>query len=59
MADEIMPQSSDEVCSCKAEEVVLLPCSGGSNCGQIANQVAVKLTDDGVGNIDCLAGIIK
>lgn len=44
-------------CLCKAEEVILLPCSGGSNCGQIANQVAVKLTEEGVGNIYCLAGI--
>jgi uncharacterized metal-binding protein len=59
MADKIVPQGSDEVCSCKADEVVLLRCSGGSNCGQIANQAAVKLTDEGVGNIDCLAGIIK
>ena len=57
MTDEMVPQSSDQACSCRAEEVVLLPCSGGSNCGQIANQVAVKLTEEGVGNIYCLAGI--
>jgi uncharacterized metal-binding protein len=44
-------------CECTAEEVTLLPCSGGSNCGQIANQVAVKLTEEGIGNIYCLAGI--
>ncbi len=44
-------------CECQPEEVTLLPCSGGSNCGQIANQVAVKLTEDGIGNIYCLAGI--
>ena len=44
-------------CLCKAEEIILLPCSGGSNCGQIANQVAIKLTEEGVGNIYCLAGI--
>lgn len=44
-------------CECTAEEVTLLPCSGGSNCGQIANQVAVKLTEEGIGNIYCLAGL--
>jgi len=44
-------------CECRPEEVTLLPCSGGSNCGQIANQVAVKLTEEGIGNIYCLAGI--
>jgi len=44
-------------CLCKAEEIMFLPCSGGSNCGQIANQVAVKLTEEGVGSMYCLAGI--
>jgi uncharacterized metal-binding protein len=42
---------------CKAEEITILPCSGGSNCGQIANQAAVKLDVQGVGKIYCLAGI--
>ncbi len=44
-------------CECKAEEIVLLPCSGASNCGQIANQAAVKLTEGGYGRMYCLAGI--
>jgi uncharacterized metal-binding protein len=48
---------NDQKCFCKAEEIILLPCSGGSNCGQIANQVAVKLDEEGVGKIYCLAGI--
>jgi uncharacterized metal-binding protein len=42
---------------CKAEEITILPCSGGSNCGQIANQAAVSLDTLGVGKIYCLAGI--
>ena len=57
MEREIRPEDSAQECQCRAEEVVLLPCSGGSNCGQITNQVAVKLTEEGVGNIYCLAGI--
>lgn len=44
-------------CLCKANEVVIFPCSGGSNCGQIANQVAVHLTEEDVGTLFCLAGI--
>ncbi|MCM8760562.1 MAG: putative zinc-binding protein [Candidatus Omnitrophica bacterium] len=44
-------------CLCQANEVVILPCSGGSNCGQIANRVAVHLTEEGVGSLFCLAGI--
>ncbi len=50
-------KSKSDNCLCQAETVVLLPCSGASNCGQIANQVAVKLTEEGVGNMYCLAGI--
>jgi len=46
-----------EQCTCKAEEITILPCSGGSNCGQIANQAAVSLDTLGVGKIYCLAGI--
>ena len=44
-------------CECKAEQIVFLTCSGGSNCGQIANQAAVSLDTLGVGKIYCLAGI--
>ena len=46
-----------EECTCEASEVLIFPCSGGSNCGQIANQVAVSLDIGGVGRIYCLAGI--
>lgn len=46
-----------EECTCEASEVLIFPCSGGSNCGQIANQVAVHLTERNVGKIYCLAGI--
>ena len=44
-------------CTCQASEVLIFPCSGGSNCGQIANQAAVRLTERGVGIVYCLAGI--
>jgi len=46
-----------EECICKAEDIIFLPCSGGSNCGQIANRVAVNLDIEGIGHIYCLAGI--
>jgi len=44
-------------CLCEAGKVLIFPCSGGSNCGQIANQAAVQLTEEGIGTIYCLAGI--
>ena len=44
-------------CECRAEEIIFLPCSGASNCGQIANQAALKLDEEGKGRMYCLAGI--
>jgi uncharacterized metal-binding protein len=44
-------------CNCTPEETILLPCSGGSNCGQIANQAAINLDTQGIGKVYCLAGI--
>jgi len=44
-------------CLCEADEVLIFPCSGGSNVGQIANETAKRLTSQGVGGMYCLAGI--
>jgi len=52
-----MSEQQAVTCECKAEDIILLPCAGGSNCGQITNQVAVRLDEEGVGRIYCLAGI--
>jgi len=41
----------------KPGRTAVYPCSGGSNCGQIANDVGIKLTEEGLGNMSCLAGI--
>ena len=46
-----------ESCCATTGNVMILPCSGGSNVGQLANQAAVELTKDGFGKIFCLAGI--
>jgi uncharacterized metal-binding protein len=47
---------SQECCAPNGN-VMLLTCSGGSNVGQLANQAAVELTQEGFGKIFCLAGI--
>lgn len=46
-------------CSCEVTpgNVMILACSGGSNVGQLSNQVAVELTVEGCGRMYCLAGI--
>ena len=45
------PQGNAVICECTAEEITFLPCSGGSNCGQITDQVATKLDEERVGHI--------
>ena len=46
-----------EKCLCEPTEMLLFPCSGGSNVGQLANQAAIELTQQNVGRVFCLAGI--
>ncbi len=38
---------SEERCECEATSILVFPCSGGSNVGQIANAAAVELTKQG------------
>ena len=44
-------------CLCEADDVLIFPCSGGSNVGQIANEAAKGLSSQGIGGMSCLAGI--
>jgi len=46
-----------EDCCASNGNVMILACSGGSNVGQLANQAAVELTQEGFGKMYCLAGI--
>lgn len=48
---------NNDKCLCKPTEILIFPCSGGSNVGQIANDAAKKLTTQGVGKMYCLAGL--
>ena len=36
---------------------MILACSGGSNVGQLSNQAAIELTQEGFGKMFCLAGV--
>lgn len=44
-------------CCATTNNIMILACSGGSNVGQLSNQVAVELTQEGFGKMFCLAGI--
>jgi uncharacterized metal-binding protein len=46
-----------EECCVPSGNIMILACSGGSNVGQLANQAAVELTQEGFGKMYCLAGI--
>jgi uncharacterized metal-binding protein len=46
-----------ESCSCCGPITMLLACSGGSNVGQISNEVARRMTIDNKGVMFCLAGL--
>jgi len=48
---------AEDKCLCEPTEILIFPCSGGSNVGQIANDAAKKLTTQGVGKMYCLAGL--
>ncbi len=47
---------SDSCCT-PGGNVMILACSGGSNVGQLTNQAAIELTQEGFGKMFCLAGI--
>jgi uncharacterized metal-binding protein len=49
--------SDSQKCACEPSEVLFFPCSGGSNCGQIAHHAAVELHNAGRGKLFCLPGI--
>ena len=42
---------------CSPSDILIFTCSGSSNVGQVANQAAVDLQQEGVGKMLCLAGI--
>jgi uncharacterized metal-binding protein len=46
-----------EKCLCEPNEIVIFSCAGSSNVGQLGNQTAIRLAQDGMGRYLCLAGI--
>ena len=46
-----------EECCVPGGNTMILACSGSSNVGQLSNQAAVELPQEGFGKMFCLAGI--
>jgi len=42
---------------CSGKNIVIFTCSGAANVGQVANQAAVDLQQEGIAKMLCLAGI--
>lgn len=42
---------------CAGKKTLVFACSGGSNVGQLSNEAAKKLDQEGVGSFFCMAGI--
>lgn len=50
-------ERQDNTCCAEGAKTLILACSGGSNVGQIANNVMIAIDRNGYGNAYCLAGI--
>lgn len=48
---------AEQECACQVTSMLVFPCSGGSNVGQIANAAAIELTCQGKAKMYCLAGM--
>jgi uncharacterized metal-binding protein len=42
---------------CSGDNVLIFACSGGSNVGQLTNEAAKRLDQEGVGKFYCLIGV--
>jgi small redox-active disulfide protein 2 len=49
--------ASNRACGCSSKQIVIYPCSGGSNVGQVSNEAAKALVVRGWGKFSCLAGV--
>lgn len=44
-------------CNCSAGELMIFPCAGACNVGQLANDLAKDLSNRGVGKMACIAAV--
>ncbi len=44
-------------CCCETTTTLIFACAGGSNVGQLSNEIGIILTEKGTGKLFCLAGI--
>ena len=50
-------ERQDSTCCAEGAKTLVLACAGGSNVGQVANNVMLGIDRQGYGNAYCLAGV--
>jgi uncharacterized metal-binding protein len=50
-------ERQDSTCCAAGTKTLVLACAGGSNVGQVANNVMIGIDRQGYGNAYCLAGV--
>jgi uncharacterized metal-binding protein len=45
------------VCTCSTAPTLIFPCSGAADVGEISDRIARKLSCEGIGKMNCLAGV--
>jgi uncharacterized metal-binding protein len=50
-------ERQDSTCCAEGAKTLVLACAGGSNVGQVANNVMIGIDRQGYGNAYCLAGV--
>ena len=46
-----------EKCTCGGSCILVFPCSGSSDVGELSDRIARKMTKEGIAKMFCLAGI--
>lgn len=44
-------------CNCTASELMIFPCAGACNVGQLSNDLARRMGQEGIGKMACIAAV--
>ena len=44
-------------CNCTASELMIFPCAGACSVGQLSNDLAKRMSQDGIGKMACIAAV--
>ncbi|MCE5296894.1 MAG: putative zinc-binding protein [Euryarchaeota archaeon] len=47
----------EQECNCKPQELMIFPCAGACNVGQLANDLTKDMSKKGIGRMACIAAV--